>query len=190
VDRLKADCESIADSLATPASFGLVFERHFDAIHAYLQRHVGRDLADELAAQTFLVAFDKRACFDASRASARPWLFGIVTNLLNRHRRDIQRQLRAYARTGVDPVLDPFEGSEARLDAVGMGRELAEALARLPAKELHTLLLYAWAELSYVEIAETLELQVGTVRSRLHRARQRVRELLEADRASSNSPAF
>jgi RNA polymerase sigma-70 factor (ECF subfamily) len=189
VDDLRHDGEAIAGSLATPARFGAIFDRHFDAIHGYLQRQVGPDLADELAAQTFLVGFDKRDRYDVSRPSARPWLFGIATNLLRRHRRDTRRQLQAYGRTGVDPVLDAFDGLEARVDAAGMRRELADALARIPAEELDVLLLYAWAELSYAEIADTLALPTGTVRSRLHRARGRLRELLAPDRTRTDSAA-
>ena len=184
VDRLRSDSETITESLATPAVFGAIFDRHFDPIHAYLQRQLGPDLADELASQTFLVAFDIRESFDLSRAStARPWLFGIATNLVRRHFRDVQRQFRAYAKTGVDPVLDAFDGAEERADARRAGRELTRVLADLPREELETLLLYAWADLTYPEIAETLEIPVGTVRSRLNRARRRVRELLPTHRA-------
>jgi RNA polymerase sigma-70 factor, ECF subfamily len=182
------DSAAIAASLASPAEFAPIFHRHFDAVHAYLQRRVGRDAADEIAAQTFLVAFERRARYDCSRPDARPWLFGIATNLLLHHRRRAVRQLRAYARTGVDPVLDAFEGVEARLDAAGLGRQLAAALAELPAEELEVLLLYAWADLSYPEISRALEIPLGTVRSRLWRTRGRIRELLEADRASSCAP--
>lgn len=190
MESLEPDRAAIAESLLTPASFGLIFDRHFDAIHAYLQRQVGPDLADELAAQTFLVGFDKRARFDLSRPSALPWLFGIATNLLHRHWRDARRELGAYGRTGTDPALDAFEGLEARVDALGRRRELAAALAVLPTEELDTLLLYAWAELTYAEIAESLSLPVGTVRSRLHRARGRIRELLEGEGTSTDTATF
>lgn len=182
------DSAALAASLTSPAEFAPIFDRHHDAVHAYLQRRVGPDAADELAAQTFLVAFERRARYNPSRPDARPWLFGIATNLLLHHRRRVVRQLRAYARTGVDPVLDAFEGVEARLDAARLGRELAAALAGLPPEELEVLLLYAWAELSYPEIATALEIPVGTVRSRLWRARGRIRELLRADRESSGAP--
>jgi RNA polymerase sigma-70 factor (ECF subfamily) len=187
VDDLTPDSAALAASLASPAEFGPIFDRHHDAVHAYLQRRVGPDAADELAAQTFLVAFERRARFDRSRPDARPWLFGIATNLLRHHRRQMVRQLRAYARTGADPVLDAFEGIEDRLDAAGLGRELAAALAELPAAELEVLLLYAWADLSYPEIATALGVPVGTVRSRLWRARGRLRELLEGRRASADA---
>lgn len=188
MDDLTPDSAALAASLTRPAEFAPIFDHHYDAVHAYLQRRVGPDVADELAAQTFLVAFERRARFDRSRPDARPWLFGIATNLLLHHRRQMVRKLRAYAKTGVDPVLDAFEGVEDRLDAGGLGRELAAALAELPAAELEVLLLYAWADLSYPEIAMALEIPLGTVRSRLWRARGRLRELLEGRRASSDAP--
>lgn len=187
MDARSHDGETIAESIRTPASFGAIFDRHYDVVHGYLQRQVGPDLADELASQAFLVAFDKRDRFECERPSARPWLFGIATNLLRHHQRGFRRQLRAYERTGVDPVVDAFDGLEARVDAAEMGRELAAALAQLSDEEREVLLLYAWADLTYTEIAEVLGLPVGTVRSRLHRARGRVRELLQADRANTGT---
>ncbi|HWC49702.1 MAG TPA: sigma-70 family RNA polymerase sigma factor [Solirubrobacterales bacterium] len=176
------DSEAIASSVCAPAGFATIFDRHFEAVYAYLQRRVGRDLADELAAQTFLVAFDKRSGYDLGQVDARPWLLGIATNLLRRHRRDELRQLRAYARTAVDPILDAYDGIESRLDASKMRPELVDALADLPPEELDPLLLYAWAELTYTEIASALNVPTGTVRSRLSRARGRVRGALDAER--------
>ena len=92
----------IAASLASPAAFAGVFERHHAAVHRYLARRLGVDLADELAAETFAVAFAKRGRYDVAFADARPWLFGIATKLAHRHWRREERELRAYARTGVD----------------------------------------------------------------------------------------
>jgi RNA polymerase sigma-70 factor (ECF subfamily) len=182
VDQTTLDSDAVSASLRTPAGFATIFDRHFDAVHAYLQRRVGPDLADELSAQTFLVAFDKRGGYDPTQPDARPWLFGIATNLLHRHHRDEVRQFRAYARSAEDPVLDAFDGVEARLDASEMRRELVGALARVPAEELDALLLYAWAELSYPEIASALGVPTGTVRSRLSRARGRIRAALDGSR--------
>lgn len=170
-----------------PDGFATIFDRHFEAVHAYLQRRVGPDLADELSAQTFLLAFDSRNSYDPAQPDARPWLFGIATNLLRRHHRNEVRQFRAYARSAVDPVLDAFEGVEARLDASNMRRELVNALADVPAEELDALLLYAWAELSYPEIACALDIPTGTVRSRLSRARGRIREALDVGQPSAFS---
>jgi RNA polymerase sigma-70 factor (ECF subfamily) len=180
VDRAPLDNEAIASSIGAPAGFATIFDRHFDSVHAYLQRRVGRDLADELSAQTFLVAFDKRGGYDSRQDDARPWLLGIATNLLRRHRRDEVRKLRAYARSAVDPVLDVFDGIESRMDASELRRELVDALADLPPEELDPLLLYAWAELTYTEIAAALNVPTGTVRSRLSRARGRIRAALDA----------
>lgn len=179
------DSSAISASLASPHAFAPVFDRHVDAIHAYLQRRVGRDVADELCSQTFLVAFDSRDRYDLTRPDARPWLFGIATNLLRRHRRTEVRQLRAYALAAQDPVTDPFEGADERVDASVQRQRLVDALADLPAEERDALLLYAWAELSYAEIADALEVPIGTVRSRLSRARGRVREPLEEPRATT-----
>ena len=106
-------------------------------------------------------------------------------NLLRRHHRTEVRQLRAYARAAQDPVLESFEGVEERVDDAVQRRRLVESLADLPAEERDALLLYAWAELSYTEIADALEVPIGTVRSRLSRARARVREPLEASGAST-----
>src|SRR5215218_357520 len=179
------DSDVISASTGVPAGFATIFDRHFDALHGYLQRRVGPDLADELTAQTFLVAFDKRRGYDPAQPDARPWLFGIATNLLRRHRRDEVRQFRAYSRTAVDPVMDAFDGVEARLDASRMRMELVDALAELSAEELDTLLLYAWADLPYPEIARALDVPVGTVRSRLARARGRIRNALDTEASST-----
>jgi RNA polymerase sigma-70 factor (ECF subfamily) len=161
-----------------PHAFGAVFERHFDDVRRYLVRRVGPALGDDLAAETFVLALDGRRRFDASQGEVRPWLFGIAANLLRRHRREENRRLAAYARTGVDPVLDELGLAEERLDARRQGPALAGALGALPAREREPLLLLAWAGLSYEEIAIALGEPLGTVRSRLSRGRARVRRAL------------
>lgn len=183
MDHRALDSDAISASATTPAEFAAIFDRHFDAVHAYLQRRIGRDLADELSAEAFLVAFDGRARYDLSRPDARPWLFGIATNLLHRHRRHELRELRAHARSAAGPVLDAFDGVDARIDASGTRRKLIDALAGVPADELDALLLLAWADFSYTEIAEALDVPIGTVRSRLSRARARIRAALEIEPA-------
>lgn len=178
------DNAAIAASLAAPAEFAPVFDRHFDAVHGYVRKRVGESLADDLASQVFLVAFDRRDSYDQARPNARPWLLGIATNLIHGKRRQEMRQLRAYGRAGAETDADPLEGSEARADAARLRPQLAAVLAALPKDEVDPLLLYAWAELSYEEIAEALELPLGTVKSRLSRARRRVREQLRLPRAT------
>ena len=146
--RDRGDASAIAASLESPAAFAVVFERHHPAVHRYLSRRIGTDLADELAAETFAVAFAKRGRFDTAVQDARPWLFGIATKLAHRHWRREERELRAYARTGVDAVSPGSdEGVAARADSAAAGRALAAALAALSADERDVLLLYAWEQL-------------------------------------------
>jgi RNA polymerase sigma-70 factor, ECF subfamily len=171
------DAEAISASVDDPRAFELVFDRHFDVVFRYLRRRVGRYRAEELAAETFAQALASAARYDRSYADARPWLFGIAVNLLRHHYRREERELRAYGRTGTDPLASE-EPSLERLHAEASQPVIAAALAELPLIEREALLLYAWAELGYGEIAQALGIPVGTVRSRLNRARGRVRELL------------
>ncbi|HXF31538.1 MAG TPA: sigma-70 family RNA polymerase sigma factor [Solirubrobacterales bacterium] len=174
----QTDSEAIAASLSEPKAFGVVFERHFEPIHRYLRRRLGAQRAEEATAQTFFLAFDGRGRFDPRQPSARPWIFGIATNVAGRHRRHEIRELRATAALGVERASDA-DGSEARLDAERMRGTLARCLAELPAEESDVLYLLVWAELDQPEIAAALGIPLGTVKSRLSRARGRVRSALD-----------
>jgi DNA-directed RNA polymerase specialized sigma24 family protein len=101
MESVLSDVDCLARSLSEPKAFEPIFDRHFVAVHRYLHRRAGRDLADELAAETFALAFVRRASCCASR-SALPWLYGIATNLLRRRWRTERRQLRTYGRSGTD----------------------------------------------------------------------------------------
>jgi RNA polymerase sigma factor (sigma-70 family) len=174
-----SDGAAISRSHTDPRAFGQVFERHFDVIHRYIARRLGPALADDLAAETFSRAFAQRDRFDTSRCDARPWLFGIAANVLRAHYRTEERALRAYARTGVDPLsLLETDAVIERVDASAAGPCLAAALASLNSGDREVLLLFAWGDLRYPEIAEALNIPLGTVRSRLHRARGRVSDAL------------
>jgi RNA polymerase sigma-70 factor (ECF subfamily) len=164
---------------AEPDAFVEIFDRHFDAIYRYLTRRVGPDAGEELTAETFAQAFDSRDRYEPLRGDVRAWLFGIAVNLLRHHWRSETRQLRAYARSGVDPAIEQDGDADARLDAGAAGRRVAAALARLSPTDREVLLLYAWAELGYEEIATALGVPVGTIRSRLNRSRARAVRLLE-----------
>jgi RNA polymerase sigma-70 factor (ECF subfamily) len=165
-----SDADCLARSLNEPQAFEPIFDRHFDAVHRYLHRRGGRELADELAAETFALAFAQRArC--CSTSTALPWLYGIATNLLRRRWRAESRQLRAYGRTGVDRWADYEDEADARVDGSTHGTQLARALAAMRPRQRDALLLYALADLSYDEIAVALEVPIGTVRTWLHRAR-------------------
>jgi RNA polymerase sigma-70 factor (ECF subfamily) len=138
--------EASLDDLDQDGAFADLFRRQYPALHRYLRRRVGPALAEDLAAQTFAEAYRHRGRFDGTRPSAVPWLHGIAHNLLRQHRRQEVRQLRAYARSGVDPaVSDLADGAAARVDAAGQGPRLAAALAPLARRERDVLLLFAWA---------------------------------------------
>ena len=173
------DAAAVLASLHRPERFARLFDRHAPEIHRYLARRVGATVADDLVAQTFLVAFERRAAFDTSREDARPWLFGIATRLLRRYHRDEVRAYRALARTGVDPVAGCHaDRVVTRVDAGVSVSRLGGALGEMAGGDRDVLLLFAWADLGYVEIAHALDIPVGTVRSRLHRARARLRGVL------------
>jgi RNA polymerase sigma-70 factor (ECF subfamily) len=175
----------IARSVRDPEQFATVFRRHAPDIHRYAVRRLGPDAAEDVVAETFLTAFRLRSRYQRDRPDARPWLYGIATNLVSRHRRAEVRQYRALARTGVDPVTEPFtDRADARLTASGEGRRLAAALAKLPAVHRDALLLVAWGDLSYEQAAAALGVPVGTVRSRLSRARTKLRQALGEEAGS------
>lgn len=179
----------IALSLQDPEQFATVFRRHAPDIHRYVVRRLGSTAAEDVVAETFLTAFRLRARYRPDRPDARPWLYGIATNLIGRHRRVEVRQYYALARTGLDPVTEPFtDRADARVSAGAENRRLAAALAKLPAGHRDALLLVAWGDLSYEQAAVALGVPVGTVRSRLSRARGRLRQALgEAGSARGDS---
>jgi RNA polymerase sigma factor (sigma-70 family) len=175
------DAEVIGQSLDDPERFGTIFERYFLPIHQYLARRIGPRAAADLAAETFVVAFSQRHRYDLGRDCARPWLYGIATNLAGTHRRQEERRYRALARTGASLVAPSEEDLIAdRVSALAARPALAAALAGLDRRDRDVLLLVALAGLSYDEVAESLGIPYGTVCSRLSRARRLLRDCLKA----------
>jgi RNA polymerase sigma factor (sigma-70 family) len=174
----------IERSWRDPEAFAGLYDRHAAVLHRYVARRLGDGAADDVVADTFLDAFRKRHRYDLSVNDARPWLYGIAANLIGKHSRAEVRMLRAYARTGADPVLagalaaSQADEADSRVSSAAVRRELAAALAGLSAGDRDVLLMVAWADLSYTEVAASLRIPVGTVRSRLHRARTRIRTAL------------
>jgi RNA polymerase sigma factor (sigma-70 family) len=172
------DATLITRSLLVPECFAFLFDRHAPAVHGYIARRLGRDAADDLMAETFLVAFRGRGRYDPAHCDARPWLYGIATRLIGRHRRDEVRFFRAIARTGVDPAAEPVADQAMRhVAAKAVRRQLAAALAGLSAADRDVLLLVTDG-LGYAEVSLALGVPAGTVASRLSRARRKVREAL------------
>jgi RNA polymerase sigma factor (sigma-70 family) len=173
------DHSVITVSLEQPEAFGELFERHALELHRFLSRRLG-DLADDLLGELFAIAFERRAFYRVELADARPWLYGIAANLVRRHHRAEATRYRALARVPFAIVsLDSSPEAVASADAAAVRPRLANALAALKAADRDVLLLLAWGQLDQAEVAAALGIPLGTVRSRLHRARQQLRPLLD-----------
>ena len=164
----------IARSVGEAEAFAAVFDRHWPAIHRFCVSRSG-PAGEDVAAEVFRVAFDGRAGYDTTRVDAAPWLYGIATNLLRRHFRSAERGRVAALRSIPVPDADPADDALGRVEAAQLGPRLAAALGAIGAAERDTLLLHAWADLTYEQIALATGVPVGTVRSRINRARERVR---------------
>lgn len=172
----ESDAAVIARSLQTPESFGLLFERHFATIHTYLARRCGTDVADELSAEVFTTAFARRHDYATDRTDALPWLYGIATNHLRAHWRKTQTR-QAHQERPAPGHQPSFEDDV--IDVLDSRRDFAvihRKIRALSDDDRTTLLLYAWEDLTYQEVAEALAIPVGTVRSRLNRVRRLVRD--------------
>lgn len=172
-----ADADLIRRSRHDPEVFAGLFDRHAPALRRYVARRLGPSLADDIVSDVFLTAFRRRHRYDMSHPDARPWLYGIAARLVSRQRRVEIRFYRALVRTGVDEITEPYaDRVDNRVSAQQAG--LAAALSELSPGDREVLLLVAWADMSYEDVARALGIPIGTVRSRLHRARARTRQAL------------
>ena len=158
----------------SPEPIEELFTDHFGSIYRFAVCRVGRDVAVDVAAETFAQALRSADRLDPAR-DPRAWLFGIASNVIRHHRRAEVRRIRAYAAVERQAELP---GDPAESEILPRAR-LVEALVRLDVGDREALLLFAWADLSYEEIATALGIPLGTVRSRIHRARRVLRASLE-----------
>jgi RNA polymerase sigma factor (sigma-70 family) len=181
VDVVDGDVAVLLRSRAEPDCFAELFERYFAGLHGYASRRLDGAGGDDVAAETFLIAFRQRDRFDPERGSVRAWLYGIATNLIRARRREEAQGYLAYARAAAHPPDDPMHEDQTtdRVAAEAARQRIVAALAGLPARDRDALLLVVWGELSHEETAAALGVPVGTVGSRLHRARRRIRAALD-----------
>lgn len=173
------DAEAVAESIRTPERFGVIFDAYYPEVHGYMAQRLGSQVAADLAAETFLVAFKVRERYDSTRASVRTWLYGIATNIVGKQRRTEIRALRAFNRLDTQVFTEGHEDRVAALvSAQGVRGALSEALAELNDGERDVVLLVALAELTHDEIAAALGISYGTVGARLSRARTKLRKSL------------
>lgn len=158
-------------------AFGLLFERHARAIYNYCFRRVASwAVAEDLVSIVFLEAWRGRS--KPLPGKELPWLYGIATNVVRNRRRAERRYAAALRRVPApDPSASFADETDARIDDERLMARALELLARLPRREQEVFALCAWSELSYEDAAVALGVPVGTVRSRLSRARARLREL-------------
>lgn len=174
-----ADADLVSASWTEPEAFAELFDRYAGMLYRYVSKRLGPEPAEDLVGETFLVAFARRRSYDVAYLDARPWLFGILTKLISRHHRTESARYRALLRTPVDDAVDsPADRVAAGVSAEAARPELAAALAGLSAKDRNVLLLIAWGDLTYEEVAQALDIPIGTVRSRLNRGRRKVRAAL------------
>jgi RNA polymerase sigma-70 factor (ECF subfamily) len=177
-DREPADAELWERVVSgEPQAFERLFDRHTYAIFRFCVRRVGdRSAAEDLMSTTFLHAWRRRADVRCGAEGPVPWLYGIAANLVRRHLRGDHRRRAGMARVpapGAEP--DPSDEIADRLDGASRADRVLQALRSLPERDQELFVLCVWEELSYQQAAAALSIPVGTVRSRLSRARSGLR---------------
>ncbi|MFT2016530.1 RNA polymerase sigma factor [Streptomyces sp. 796.1] len=174
---MATDEELLTRSVTDASAFEPLVERHSRALHGYFARRAP-EAADDLLAEAWLRAYAGRHTYQASRGPARAWLFGVARNVLAAHWRGRERALGSVAVLAGEPSSDPWHAVDQRLDAAAVAPLMRQTLAELPAVERELLLLVAWEQLSPTEAATVVGIPAGTARSRLYRARTRLRTAL------------
>jgi RNA polymerase sigma-70 factor (ECF subfamily) len=151
----------------------LLFERHASAIYSFCFRRVADwALAEDLTSIVFLEAWRRREKV-ISPDMVRAWLFGIATNVVRNQRRSQRRYRAALARVTPESAEPSFaDESDARIGHQQEMKVILGAVKELPRREQDVLALCVWSGLSYEEAAVALSVPVGTIRSRLSRAKQ------------------
>lgn len=158
-------------------AFGALFDRHSRAVYNYcFRRTADWSAAEDLTSVVFLETWRQRDKVRMESDSLLPWLYGVATNVLNNHRRSRRRHRDALARLPKPPPApDGADDTGDRIDAERRMKEVLAGLASLSQRDQEVLVLCVWQGLEYAQAAEALGVPVGTVRSRLARARRKLR---------------
>lgn len=171
----ETDEELLTRSVRDPVAFEPLVARHSTALHGFLVRRVP-GAADDLLSETWLQAFGSRAGFDPGRGTVRGWLFGVARVVVAGYWRGAPQDQGIPP--GSEGSTDPWQAVDQRLDAAAVAPLIRRVLAGMPEVERQLLLLVIWDQLTPAEAAAAVGVPPGTARSRLHRARQRLREAL------------
>jgi RNA polymerase sigma factor (sigma-70 family) len=171
-----SDAAIIERSVAVPECFAEIFDRHAEGIYRYAARRLGQQPAADVMSEVFLAAFRNRRSYDTGRDDARPWLYGIAINVISQYQRAQRRYARMLAAVPGIPATDVVADEVLdRVTAAQLRPRIMQALGELSDDDRELVLLVAWAELSYEQAAQALGIPLGTVRSRLHRIRVKLR---------------
>ncbi|WP_063820802.1 RNA polymerase sigma factor [Frankia sp. QA3] len=194
-DGVQADGdEALLDQAARgdKAAFGRLFRAHADAVYSYCFHRLGSwSAAEDATSVVFLEAWRRRADVVAVSGSLRPWLLGVATNVMRNQRRAARRYDAALYRLPPSPA-EPDHADEvaARLDDEQRMREILRELATLDHGAREAIVLVAMEGLTYPEAAVALDVPVGTVRSRVARARRRLRRGVRVTAKTPDDVAF
>lgn len=172
------------------AAFSDLFDDYSDLIYNVAFRRTGSwEAAEEIVSLVFLEAWKQRATVTEHAGTIRPWLLGVALNLIRRHWRQADRHRRATLRLAADPTQGDHATDVAdRLDAEETMRRVIQKLEQISDDQREVVQLWAWEELSYDEIAVVLDTPVGTVKSRLHRARETLLQTASSSHRTPNPP--
>lgn len=170
-------------------AFAVLYDRHKDAVRTYCARRTGSlDAADDLVSVVFLEAWRRRSDVELVNDVALPWLYGVAHRTLQRRWRTARTHRRALQRLPPTPATpDHADDVAARIDDERHLARLRDAFAGLSEDDRNVLTLCVWQGLDYASAAVALGVPIGTVRSRLARARARLRQAGAADLPSRPS---
>ncbi|MFI8194849.1 RNA polymerase sigma factor [Streptomyces sp. NPDC085946] len=165
-------------------AFALLYEQFARAVYNHGLRLTGDwSTAEEIMSETFLTAWRTRVRVQEDGGSLLPWLLGIATHKAHNARRGAVRRQLFLARQPQPRVEEDFAPRTiGRIDDARYLRAVQTALGQLRRQEREVLALCVWSGLDYQQTAEALGIAVGTVRSRLSRARKKLARLAEEDR--------
>src|SRR5215813_4188975 len=171
-----------------PYAFGTLFDEYSRAVYNLAFRLTGNwSTAEEAVSLTFLEAWRLRASVNLDGGSLRPWLLGIAINVHRNMARAARRHQDGLSR--LPPALPVPDFADDLAGQLDDARQLAKVLAavdRLRTDEREVIALCVWSELDYAAAAQALGVPTGTVRSRLSRARRKLRRLAADGAAGSN----
>lgn len=181
-DNAVGDAELAAAFQRDPEEFQAVYDRYRRDVFRYVAGRLDRQDADDVTAETFFAAFRMLDRYDPARGALRPWLLGIATNCVARHRRKEARHYRTLSRDRPEPTDDSHENRVAAAVTAQRAKPmLAKALLELSPGERDVLLLVALGQLAHEEVAQALDISYGTVGSRLNRARAKLRQVIDQE---------